>query len=261
MLGHQSASVSTITTPEIGIQFKYYFFIVSLFAGTWLIANIAAIKLVSIFSITLTGGFIIFPFTTLFASVLVEVYGYKNARQALWAGFTLNIMFVIFTHLVNMMPPSPHWRLDQEFNKILIPETRIILASLFSFCTSMFFNSMLMTKMKIKSQGKSLIKRILVSNSISLFIDITFFLTLAFYGSMPDDALFKLISVAYLKKITAVIILFPLTCYLISLLKKKECVDIYDFNTSLNPFSLDNVYELNSSSNNISSKRTSHVTH
>lgn len=261
MLKYQSATASTLTTPEVGIQFKYYFLIMSLFASTWLIANIAAIKLVSIFGITLTGGFIIFPLTTLFASVLVEVYGYKNARQALWVGLILNIMFVVFIHLVNVIPPSPHWKLDEEFHKILLPQTRIILASLISFFISTFFNSILMTKMKIRTQGKSLIKRILAANSASLFIDITCFLTLAFYGTMPDGVLFNLVSVAYLKKAAAEIILFPLTCYLIYLLKKKEGVDIYDLNTNLNPFSLDNVYELNSSSNSVSSRRLSNATH
>jgi uncharacterized integral membrane protein (TIGR00697 family) len=258
---YQSASASDIVTPEVGIQFKFYFLIMSLFASTWLIANIAAIKLVSIFGITLTGGFIIFPLTTLFASIIVEVYGYKNARQALWVGLILNIMFVVFTHLVNIMPSSPHWKLDEEFHKILLPETRIIFASLISFCISTFFNSILMTKMKIRSRGKSLIKRILVANSISLFIDITCFLTLAFYGAMPNGILFNLISVAYLKKIAAELILFPLTWYLIYLFKKKEGVDIYDLNTNLSPFSLDNVYELNSSSSNLSSRCVSHVTH
>ena len=47
------------------IHFKYLFVLLALFISTWLTSNIAAVKMVSVFGITLTGGFIIFPFTTM----------------------------------------------------------------------------------------------------------------------------------------------------------------------------------------------------
>src|SRR5579864_3419553 len=78
------------------IQFKYFFIVLTIFSSTWLIANIAAIKLISIFGITLTGGFLIFPLTMMLSVVIVEVYGYKNARQAIWAGFILNLCYIFF---------------------------------------------------------------------------------------------------------------------------------------------------------------------
>ncbi len=243
--------------PKNQIHFKYFFIVLALFISTWLTSDIAAVKMVSVFGITLTGGFIIFPFTTMLGSVLVEVYGYKNARQAIWAGLALNLTFVFFINIVYLVPASPHWKLNSEFKSILVPGMRIAIASSVSFIISEFANSYLMAKMKISSKGKSLIKRIFVSCSCSFLLDIILFLTLAFYGTMPDEMLFTLICIAYIKKVLCQIIFFPLVCYIASLLKKYEGIDLYDYNTKFNPFSLDNVYELDRSGKDSSKKNSS----
>lgn len=228
------------------VQFKYFSIILTLFAATWLSADVAAVKFVSVLGITLTGGFIVFPFTTMLGCIIVEVYGYKNARQAIWAGLTLNIVFVFFINLVYFIPSSPSWNLNEEFKNILLPETRIVAASLVSFFISEFLNSYLMAKMKTHSP-KSLIKRILVSSAFSFFFDVSCFLILAFYGKIPDAVLTKLIFYAYIKKILFQILLFPAIVVCVKTLKKYEGVDISDYNTTFNPFSLENVYELHPS--------------
>lgn len=239
MLGKNSICSSTALT-----QFKYFFIISILFSGTWLVSDVAAVKLVHVFGFTLTGGFIIFPFTSMLSYVIVEVYGYKNARQAVWSGLILNLLFVLLVNLVNIIPPSPYWKLQNEFNDILIPGTRIIIASIISFVVSDFINNYIMAKMKIKSNGKSIIKRILFASVASLTIDIGCFMALAFAGTMPTSVFIKLLTAAYCKKVLCQIIFLPLTLYLISLIKKYEGIEVYDHETNFNPFSTDNIYEL-----------------
>ncbi len=106
-----------------------------------------------------------------------------------------------FIYIVHLVPASPHWKLNNEFKNILIPGIRIAIASGVSFIISEFANSYLMAKMKMSSKGKSLIKRIFVSCSCSFLLDIILFLTLAFYGTMPNEMLLTLIYVAYIKKV------------------------------------------------------------
>lgn len=231
---------------KTSIQFKYFFIILTLFSATWLISNIAAVKLVSVWGITLTGGFFIFPFTTVLGSLIVEVYGYKNARQSIWCGFILNLSFLFFINLVNSVPPSPHWKLEEQFQTILVPETRIIFASLLSFLLSDFANSYIMAKMKISNEGKSLFIRILTSNCCAISIDILCFMLLAFFGTMSPNLLFKLILAAYIKKFVFQIILLPALWYSIDFLKNAEGIEIFDYETKFNPFSIDNAYNINS---------------
>lgn len=267
MLKKSLESFNTTLLTGTAVQFKYYFIILTLFSATWLISNIAAVKLVSIFGITLTGGFLIFPFTTMLSIIIVETYGYKNARQAIWSGFILNLTFVFFINMVSIIPSSPYWNLESQFNSILVPGTRIIFASLISFLLSDFANSYLMAKMKTKNHGKSLIKRVLVSYAISITIDITCFMIIAFYGKMPTYVLAKLMLAAYCKKMICQIILFPIILYLIDFLKNIEGIDVYDYDTKFNPFSLDNVYDLNSfkkippNENNTAALTTKIITH
>ncbi len=241
---HLKLSENLVLSKDI-IQFKYYIILLTVFIATWLTSDIAAIKLVSVFGITLTGGFIIFPFTTTLSSIIVEVYGYKNSRQAIWSGVILNATFVFFINLIYLIPSSSYWNLNDQFKAILIPGMRIAIASLISFITSDFINSYLMAKMKIKSQGKSLIKRIIVSCGFSFLFDITFFFILAFYGTISNELLTKLIFYAYIKKVFCQIAFFPIVDYLVYHLKRLEGIDIYDCNTKFNPFSFDNVYDFN----------------
>lgn len=231
------------------IQFQYYFIVLALFNATWLCSNIAAVKLVSVFGFTLTGGFIIFPFTAMFSGIIVEVYGYKNSRQAIWSGFILNATFILFMHLVNIIPASPYWTLGEQFANILIPSTRIIIASLMSFLFYDFTYSYVMAKMKLQSKGKSLIKRIIFAFLLASSIDILCFMMLAFYGAIPSKVLTQLILLAYSKKIACQLLLLPFIWFLIHTLKKAEQVEIFDDDTVFNPFKLDNIYEMNTFKN------------
>ncbi len=225
-------------------KFKYFPLILILLGGVLLTSNVAAMKLVSVCGMTLTGGFLIFPFTYTLNCIAVEVYGYKNARLAIWGGFLLCFIFVFFINLVALMPPSPYWHLNAEFKEILVPETRIIFASLISFLISDFINSYIMAKLKLKYVGESLFSRIISASFFSILIGVVIFIGLAFYGKIPDYVLLKLMIFAFVKKMVCQILFFPLTAFLVKQLRQAEGVDIYDDKTNFTPFSLDNIYNL-----------------
>ncbi|NDC31767.1 MAG: VUT family protein [Bacteroidetes bacterium] len=238
-------NISNTSSIESTFHFKYQYLFFTFFSATWLISCIAAVKLVSIFGLTLTGGFMIFPFTSLAGTLIVEIYGYKNARQAAWSGFLLNILFVLFMYLVSIVPASPYWDLQNEFDAILMQSIRITCASLISFMISFFLSAYIMSNMKIKNHGNALPKRILFSSTAAITVDIVCFITLAFVGTIPTEAFVKLLIAAYSKKIVCEIVLLPVIWYLIDKVKANEGIEVFDFKTDFNPFSLDNVYHFN----------------
>ena len=235
--------ISYITPTQVHVQFKYQYLFFTFFSATWLVSCIAAVKLVSVFGLTLTGGFLIFPFTSLAATLIVEIYGYKNARQAAWSGFLLNILFVFFMYMVSIIPASPYWELQKEFDTILMQSLRISCASSISFMISFFLNAYLMSNMKLRNHGKALPKRILLSSTAAITVDIVCFITLAFAGTIPTTAFIKLLISAFSKKIFCEIMLLPLIWYLIDKMKANEGIEVFDFSTNFNPFSMDNVYD------------------
>ncbi len=230
-------SNNTIARP------KFFPLVLTFFISFWLISLIAAIKIVNFYGITLTGGFLTFPFTTSLGILIVEVYGYKNARQAIWCGVALCTTYLVFINIINIIPASPNWELQKEFQAILVPHTRIIIASLIAFWFSGFINNYLMVK--LKCTGQSLTPRILLSSFISITIDISLFFLLGFWGVMPFKVLLDIFIFAFFKKILCEILLLPLIWFLIDVFKRKEGFEIDEHETNFTPFSLDNVYNFN----------------
>lgn len=55
-----------------------------------------------------------------------------------------------FINLINIIPPSSDWKLQKEFQTILVPQSRIIIASIIAFWFCGFMNNYLMAKLKCK---------------------------------------------------------------------------------------------------------------
>lgn len=220
---------------------KYFYIFLSLFISFWLISLITAIKIVSFWGITLTGGFLAFPFAMALNTLIVEIYGYKSARQAIWSGTILCITYLTFIHIINLIPSSTDWKLQKEFQAVLIPQTRIILASLIAFWCSGFINNFLMSK--LKNRGKSLAPRILFSSLVTILLDLSFFLFIAFWGTIPLNIFYKIFMFAFIKKVLFELFLLPFIWFGIEFIKQKEGFEIDDNKTNYNPFVLDNIYE------------------
>lgn len=234
----------SVKKSQSTLHFKYLHLLLTFFSATWLISCITAVKLITIFGITLTGGFFIFPFTSSVSLIIEEIYGYKNARQALWCGLLLNVLFISFVSIVYIIPASPSWSHNVAYHDILIQSLRITTASLMSFIISFFSGAYIMARMKIVDRGKSLSKRILLSRLLTITIDLSFFIPLAFAGKLPSSLFIKLFIAAYVKRIICELVFMPLIWYFIDKIKVKEGVEIYDLNTKFTPFSMDNIYEI-----------------
>lgn len=63
-----------------------FLFLTVVFVTSLIVANVVAVKIVSLFNLFFPAGLIIFPITYIFGDVLTEVYGYKRTRdrRVLW---------------------------------------------------------------------------------------------------------------------------------------------------------------------------------
>src|SRR5512135_2536428 len=92
-------------------QYRYFDLITAVFVTVLVVSNIASsAKIVdwgaSLFSVPLAfdAGTILFPISYIFGDILTEVYGYKQSRRAIWAGFAcLTLTSVIFA-IVSRLP-------------------------------------------------------------------------------------------------------------------------------------------------------------
>jgi uncharacterized integral membrane protein (TIGR00697 family) len=190
---------------------------------------------VNIFGLVLPAAILIFPISYIFGDVLTEVYGYRQARQVIWLGFFCNLIAVVAIWLGQILPAASFWDGQAAYERILGYTPRLLVASFLAYLVGEFTNSFVLAKMKIATKGRWLWTRTIGSTLVGQGLDSLVFMTLAFVGTIPLNALAGAIVVQWLSKSAYEAIATPLTYGTVNFLKKKEELDIFDTNTRFNP--------------------------
>ncbi len=214
---------------------SYFVVVVAVFVVCLIVANIIAVKLVTVFGLTVPAAVIIFPISYIFGDVLTEVYGYRRARQVIWLGFFCNLLAVVAIWLGQRLPAASFWDGQAAYEKILGYTPRLLGASFVAYIAGEFANSYVLAKMKIATQGRWLWTRTIGSTLIGEGLDSAIFITLAFVGTIPTDGLVSAVITQWLFKSAYETVATPLTYAVVAFLKRKEGVDIYDYQTRFNP--------------------------
>lgn len=207
-----------------------------LFCVCLITANILETKQIKIGALELTAGLIVFPISYIINDCLVEVWGYKKARMVIWLGFAMNLLFVIFGFIADILPAAPYWKNHEGFHEIFGLAPRIALGSFIAFLAGSFTNAYVMSIMKIKNKGKWFSLRAIVSTIAGESVDSVIFFPLALGGVVPWEVLPILIISQILLKTLYEIIALPITIRVVRKVKKLDNSDIYDKDISYNFF-------------------------
>lgn len=196
------------------------------------------------FCFTISPGALSFPLSFLLSDVITEVYGYKNARQAIWAALFFNSLFLIFGQIVTHLP-APSFAIENNaaFDKLLTANLWIICGSFISYLVAEPLNSYVIAKLKILLNGKYIGIRFISSTILAAFIDSILFVSIAFHNLADSKNLINMIFSVWLLKSIIEIIGLPLSIRLTKWLKSNENLDIYDHKTNFNLFKFDINYE------------------
>jgi uncharacterized integral membrane protein (TIGR00697 family) len=216
--------------------FRYFDILMALFVAVLLISNIASTKIVTLWKFTFDGGTILFPLSYIFGDVLTEVYGYRRTRRVIWTGFFAALMMSLILWLVQLMPPADGWTNQEAYESLIGFIPRIVMASLVAYFTGEFVNSWLLSRLKVKTEGKYLWIRTIGSTLAGEGIDTLLFTLIAFWGVLPHDLLLTVLISNYLFKCSVEILFTPATYALVGFLKRKEQTDVFDRGISYNPF-------------------------
>ena len=217
---------------------SWFVLIVAIFVTTLITANITAVKLVDLFGLILPAAILIFPLSYIIGDILTEVYGYHQARRVIWLGFFCNLIAVGAIILGQSLPSAPFWDGQAAYERILGYTPRLLFASFLAYLLGEFANSFILAKMKIATKGRWLWIRTIGSTLIGQGLDSLMFITLAFAGTIPLNALVRIIVTQWLVKAFYEAAVTPLTYVVVNFLKRKEGLDVYDHDTKFNPFLL-----------------------
>jgi hypothetical protein len=216
----------------------WFVFIVAVFITCLITANIVAVKLVEISGFVLPAGTIIFPISYIFGDVLTEVYGFRQARRVIWLGFFCNFIVVVAIWIGQLLPPSSFWDGQKAYERILGYTPRLLVASFLAYLVGEFANSFVLAKMKIATKGRWLWTRTIGSTLVGEGLDSLVFMILAFAGAIPMGALLLAILTQWLVKSAYEAVATPLTYIVVNFLKRKEGIDVFDYDTKFNPLLL-----------------------
>ena len=209
-----------------------------LFTVCLITSNLLGTKQISVGSITLTGGIIVFPITYILNDCVCEVWGYGKTRLLIWIGFLTNFLFVSICALCDAIPGAPFWDNDAGFHAIFGLAPRIAFASFLAFLTGSFTNAYVMSRMKVQSQGRNFSARAILSTLFGESIDSLVFFPLAFYGVVPLSALPVMMFWQVVLKTAYEILVLPITIRVVAKVKQMEGVDTFDDNITYNIFHL-----------------------
>ncbi|OZS78357.1 transporter [Tetzosporium hominis] len=182
-----------------------------LFVGLLILANIVAVKLVSIgeFAV-LPAAVVIYIFTYPIIDVIVEVYGKEQAKQTVRAGLITQVIALVFISITVALPSASFWQGQASFETILNGSLRVIAASLISYFISQNLDVYVFDRLKKKHGTKKLWLRNNASTMASQLVDTSIFITIAFAGTVPTAVLLGMIATQYVVKFFATIATTPL---------------------------------------------------
>lgn len=232
-------------------NYKYFDLVMALFVTVLVVSNIASSAKIVDLGFGLFGvraafdaGTILFPISYIFGDILTEVYGYKNSRRVIWAGFFCLALSAFVFWAVMILPGESTWETyagDAAYKAILggMSGGGIMLASLAAFWAGEFSNSFVLAKMKILTNGKWLWTRTIGSTLIGELVDSSLFVIIAIlFNVFPRELFLTLVLTNYLFKTLVEAALTPVTYVIVNFLKRVENEDYYDRATDFNPFKL-----------------------
>ncbi len=221
---------------ETNKDLKYFTLISMLFVSCLIISNTVATKIIVFWGFNAPAGIILFPLSYLINDVMTEVYGFKRTKKVIWAGFICLALMSLTYEISIRLTPAPFWQDQQSFATSFSLVPRIVFAGLVAYLMGTFLNSIVMSLLKKRTQGKHLWVRTIGSTIAGEGIDSLIFYIIAFYGVFGLSDIFYIAFSSFLLKVGYEVIGTPLTYLVVNKLKKVESIDTFDYNTSYNPF-------------------------
>lgn len=215
---------------------KLYMLLGVLFTTCLLISNIVANRMFQVGPWSMTAAVVVFPLSYIISDVIAEVYGFKAARRVMWFGFAMNALMVLLFTLVNLLP-APVWFEDAESYKIVLGSApRMFAASMLAYLFGSWINAMVLSKMKVKAEGKGFGLRAIISTLFGEAVDSLIFIPIGFLGKLPFVDMLQMMILQIAFKTVYEIIILPVTTLVVKKVKAYDQVDTIDYDESYGLF-------------------------
>lgn len=180
--------------------------LIGLYIACELIANVTASKPVQLGGLVVPSAIFIYTLTFTLIDLINESMGKEGARRVILAAFIANLLLAGYVQFAVLLPPASFYSGQDAFASVLGSTPRIVFASLTAYLISSLIDAEIFAFWRARLRGPKWL-RVLVSNTISTWVDSVVFITFAFYGVMP---IWPLIKGQYVVKMAITFVSIPL---------------------------------------------------
>ena len=207
-----------------------------LFCVCLIAANLLETKVIEVCGLSLTCGLLVFPISYIINDCIAEVWGFEKARIIIWSGFAMNFFVVALGLIAVQLPAAPFWEGEAHFNFVYGMAPRIVVGSLLAFLVGSFLNAYVMSKMKLRNQGRYFSLRAIASTLVGETADSLIFFPIAFGGLIGVKELAGMMAAQIVLKSLYEVLVLPLTIRVVKAVKRMEDTDVYDEGVSYSIF-------------------------
>ena len=207
-----------------------------LFCVCLIAANLLETKVIEVCGLSLTCGLLVFPISHIINDCIAEVWGFEKARIIIWSGFAMNFFVVALGLIAVQLPAAPFWEGEAHFNFVFGMAPRIVVGSLLAFLVGSFLNAYVMSKMKLRNQGRYFSLRAIASTLVGETADSLIFFPIAFWGLIGVKELAGMMAAQIVLKSLYEVLVLPLTIRVVKAVKRMEDTDVYDEGVSYSIF-------------------------
>lgn len=151
-----------------------------------IISNIVAAKVVTFGWMVAPAAIVIYPLTFLITDVIGELWGRDEANRTVRTGLLCQVISLVLIAAAIALPVAPFADNQAAFAGILGNTFRMVFASLVAYLASQTWDVFVFHLLKNKTDGKHKWLRNNASTMSSQIIDTLIFITIAFWGTVPN---------------------------------------------------------------------------
>ena len=180
-----------------------------LYVAAQMLADITALRILSIAGLSVSGGTLIYPITFTLRDLVHKVSTAGIARILIFASAGINLFMALLFWLVAELPADLAVGAQVEFGMVLAPVFRITIASIVAEVVSELIDTEMYEVWVRRFAQRWQWGRVLASNAVSVPVDTALFTVLAFWGLLPTEVMLSLFLSNILVKFAVTFVSIP----------------------------------------------------
>lgn len=182
------------------------------FIASLITANVVAGKVIMIFGLTVPAAVVAYPWTFLCTDIIGELWGREEANRTVKTGILIQVFSMALIYGAIALPVAPFAsEMQGQFQAVLGSSLRFVCASLCAYMISQWWDVTVFHRIKDWTGKKHKWLRNNASTMTSQLIDTAIFITIGFYGAVPD--LLAMVVSQYIVKLMLALMDTPLFYY------------------------------------------------